>query len=426
MIRTATYRMAIVAVLVLVVMASVAEGRLGPPVRVSEGAVFRSGDVAIARSGRQLVVWTGTSVGGRGAVRARVLDKNARPKAPMFQVSRSEVDGTPLYATGARAEPRGRRGEFLVVWSQGRPGAGGEVVWEQVARRFNEDGVPLSEEFVVASASDFEDIRGGEIVYSGRRREFLTTWQATDDGGTTQIYAAEIPGGGSEVAQSFRISARRSGDPNGSAFVAGDLLYDSRRDRYLVSWMGEYENPRDPVDLVALYARTLAADPSRRPGRVRKVSEDRVDPGTLSAVGAFNRSADEYVLVWNTRVGDDREVHVRRLRPDALPTGRDRELPRMELSLPVATDLQPDPGRKRYQLALLEDADEGERAESPTYVTRLGRRLRVGQLREISTATRSQGASLAYSRAKRRFFAAWAQGERSDDPEGTAVFVRSL
>lgn len=90
------------------------------------------------------------------------------PMGSAFQVNQE-----PLYIhLGPRTAVDASTGQFLVVWSDPRPG---EAEWQIEARAFTSTGVPLGDTFVVAGMTT-ADFRNPDVAFEPQSETFVVAW----------------------------------------------------------------------------------------------------------------------------------------------------------------------------------------------------------------------------------------------------------
>jgi hypothetical protein len=189
-------------------------------IAVNEFTVEDQDRPAIASSGSGdsfIAAWSSAGQDGdQGAIIARRYNRFALPLGPEFVVN--------TYTTGNQESPAigaDYFGDFVVVWS-GPDGAGGTDVF---ARRFAQDGTPLSGDFQVNTYT------------SGNQREarvhqsdhgFLVVWSSSpvaseppQDGDLGGIYAQLFDADGNPVGGEFRVNTTTVGDQRNPS-VSGD------------------------------------------------------------------------------------------------------------------------------------------------------------------------------------------------------------
>ena len=148
------------------------------------------------------------------------------------------------------------------------------------------------------------------IAYNSRNHEYLVTWSGDDQ----TLNAVEIRGQrinadtGQEIGTNdFQISQVRTNiDPEFRAFTS-DIVYNPNADEYLAVWAAYDLLSPDPTP-GGIYGQRLDANTGAPLG----TDDFRIDPPnttsgyltTLPAI-AYNSSADEYLVVWESNFSKD-------------------------------------------------------------------------------------------------------------------------
>jgi hypothetical protein len=389
---------------------------------------------ALTAHGRQLVTWLqATGDAGRDELWGRVVEADGRSMGQEFQISRAAAQGLPVTVGESMVAARGRRDEFLVVWTQR---IGNSAYRHLAARRLDGSGRPLSDEFAVASPDRFSRLGGPKLAYGARRREFLIVWRALDATRGSEaaevgdeIYGTRLPAGSSQTPPDFRLSSMGSGPNDQVGAVTPAVAYNSRRGDYLVAWEGGDESlNQNGIKQDAVFARTLPAAPRGRLGRTRRVSGFDSPPSVLLFPDvAFNRQTREYLTTWATPWSSRSRVYARRIHPDGRPYGGEAYVagarPLASAALP---DVEPAPDG-HYEFVFTGALDPDEDHDAAIYTRRLGPKLKRGRLRTVTS--RGEGAlatwpAITYSTAQARFRAVWL--EEVERPYNYEVFTRGL
>jgi len=332
-----------------------------------------------------------------------------------FEISRPRLDGEPVNAVAPAVAPRGRRNEFLVVWTQDDLADNGGERSEVYGRRIAASGVPLSEPFVVAARDRFDQVGSAAVAYGGARREFVVVWSGASTSGGSAIHGARVPGGTSRVGEAFGVSPPRFGDTSDFGPNDPTIAYDSRAGYYLVGWEGR--TAELPSGRTEVYVRLLKRAPNQL-GRTRRVSGFTTAGRLLLRPDlAYNRRADEYVLAWSPGEGDEQNIFARRIGPAGRPRGPETEI---GIDTGWAPDIAVAPDG-HYLLAFQHGVDT-----TSVHRRRIGRQLTAGRLRQVSTTAPAGLPSVAYSKAADRFVAVWLQAVPPDQDQNYEAFARQL
>jgi hypothetical protein len=163
-----------------------------------------SPDVAFDDAGSFIVVWQ--SGGSKGSddsgdsIQARRFDEDGTPLDEDFQVNN--------YTTESQRRPRvsvDSSGSFVVVWDS--YGAYGDASWESIqARRFSRDGQPVSDQWQVNTLTT--EAQAGPAIAADAFGNFVVAWESFVSGGTD--------------TQPYSIQARRYDGLFRDGFEAGD------------------------------------------------------------------------------------------------------------------------------------------------------------------------------------------------------------
>jgi hypothetical protein len=405
-----------------------AEPAMGP-VEVSSGErrpIWSAPQTAAINSGRQLVVWLEAEAHDTPRqVWGRAIGRDGLPLGSEFPISRAVIDGKAVSAESPTVAARGRRGEFLVVWSQR---IGDEDNRNLVARRLDTRGGRVSGEFAVTGKGDFASASGPSIAYGARRDEFVIAWAALPPevgSGPTEVghevHVARLRGGRSGTPRSVRISSMGAGPKDEYGGVGPAIAYNPGRRDYLVVWDGEAPE----LGRRSLFARTLPARSKGDLGRVREVSRGQY------ADLAFNRRAGEYVVTGIVSHSAVQAVgYARRIRPNGAARGR---------VIRIAGDEFVDGGSDLYEVGPVDiearsgrgyrvvfDGRDFSSDRFEVFTRGLGRKLKRGRARLVAGGEQdvSAGSSaLAVMSRNRQFRVVWT--ERHEDGS-RSVLIRGL
>lgn len=176
---------------------------VGDPFQVNS---YTTGDqdaaaVAVGATGRFAVVWN-----SQGQISGRVYDESGDPATDEFQVNQSPI------AVRRFSDQSGRRpqvpevssakvgadpsGNFVVTWRA----ANGVIT----ARRFNENGVPLDDEFEVSTDTGY-GVRQPNVSV-GPSGSFTIVWAQINNGGGGEVSAQRYGPAGEAQGDNFQIS----------------------------------------------------------------------------------------------------------------------------------------------------------------------------------------------------------------------------
>lgn len=207
----------------------------------------RNAAVGIDASGRFVVAWESGGYrdpadGDLAGIFARRFDAAGVPFGAEFQVNTFTADDqtNPAIAVGPG-------GGFVVVWQSGGyyddgPDGSRESI---VARRFDANGVPQGDEFVVNTFTP-DNQRVPAVALDGTGN-FVVSWQTgsygptTPDGNVTSVAARHFTADGAPLGDEFQVNTYTTGD-QGSPAVTADAT-----GRFVITWNsgGYYGPPQD-------------------------------------------------------------------------------------------------------------------------------------------------------------------------------------
>jgi WD40 repeat protein/serine/threonine protein kinase len=138
-----------------------------------------------------------------------------------------------LIAAGPPSQPSAAmdaQGNFVVTWqcSSRRDGSG----WAVVARRYNAQGEPLADEFVVNTFR--KDSQQFPSVAMNSRGDFLIAWQsAAQDGNGLGVFAQRFDAHGNAVGEEFQVNQHTAGDQKWPNVALDD------QSRFLITWISK-------------------------------------------------------------------------------------------------------------------------------------------------------------------------------------------
>ena len=187
--------------------AQLTEVPLGPDqiVNTSPATANWYPEITTLTNGDYVVVWwhhSGSTIQDNDGIRARIFAPDGTPNGPDFQINTVELNGQELPAVSAL-----ENGGFVVVWdddSQRQPDAsGGRVVFKV----FDDDGVAISQEILVANVYADSSFRKG--ITGLQNGNFVVSWtDPTGPSGTTpsKLYAQIYGPTGNTVGGTITIS----------------------------------------------------------------------------------------------------------------------------------------------------------------------------------------------------------------------------
>jgi hypothetical protein len=201
------------------------------------------------------------------------------------------------------------RQEYLVVWYNDRPGND-----DIRAQRVSKQGKLVGGPFYI-SAGPGADRRDPSVAYNSRDRQYLVVWEQVDQSwGYQRIKGRRV----SETGQVL--------DGNDILFVDGSnlstpsdpvLTYASTSEKYLLVW-DQIFHPSPVSDFIMTQALNRNGSPA---GGEIPIAEAVGGGGVGSPDVAYNRSRNEYLVVWQHRVpgGADFDIRARRVQGNGTP-----------------------------------------------------------------------------------------------------------
>jgi Bacterial Ig domain len=300
------------------------------------------------------VLKRGGPQGGLDDIYGQLIDANGNPVGAAFRISPTSQDSDEFNPPTVVYNPD--LNEFLVVWDQGeevfaqRVSAGGAVIGP-VAPQISQAGVPPSEDIETqdiawshdggrylviwkgnpdstghifgqfvnadgtpAGATDFDfvgssDVRVDDAIglaYNATDKQFMMVARAKSAANEYEIYGQRVDLSGAQIgADDVRIS--HMGPDGDASYVVQppDVVWNSRRDQFLVSWTGADNTPPLVKGEVEVFGQLLGADGSFIGSRIR-ISDMGPDGDTNYAAFRarliYNPNADQYLATWH---GDD-------------------------------------------------------------------------------------------------------------------------
>ena len=176
---------------------------LGPQVRASEPNTdptdrVQAVDAALFPDRSLVIVWTGGADGSLYYdVYARFFDKNGNPSGDQFKVNQ-EIEA---YQNDAQVAIDGQN-NIIVVWRSGHLDSG-----DIFARRFSDDGTPLTDDFLVNSSTEGWQI--APTVAAGPDSEFSVIWDSRRQFlGDWDVYMRRFGPTGTPVGGDIKVNPR--------------------------------------------------------------------------------------------------------------------------------------------------------------------------------------------------------------------------
>ncbi len=180
--------------------------------------------VAMNANGKFVVIWRSHASDGRsGGVYARRYDAGGVPVSDEFKINTTDVDAdswTPAVAMDAS-------GGFVVAWVAAR---GGGIDTDIVARRFNDQGTPVTEEFAVSVSPDAaQSLPALSMNASGAFVVVWAAWYGNEIHGRSYATGRVFDANGTPKTDEFRVNGEAQED-------WPDVAMDDSG-RFVVSWV---------------------------------------------------------------------------------------------------------------------------------------------------------------------------------------------
>jgi hypothetical protein len=262
--------------------------------------------------------------------------KAGEPIGGSFNISNQTV-----YAIGPAVAYNPDREEYLVVWTNDRPGND-----DIQAQRVSKAGRLVGPAFYISGGAGVERSHP-DVTYNSQRGEYLVVWEHNPS--APEIHARPVAGLGGVTGSEETIASAGPIAPYHPV-----VAYASTSDKYLVVW---YE---EGGGFTHVWGQVLHSDGSLS-GSDFVISKD---PGTQPRINpdvAYNRSRNEYLVVWQqldpTSMNPDYDIYGRRVQGNGTPLfPQSIEIRRAggDQSSPAVAGIPTEPGQGQY-LVVMED-----------------------------------------------------------------------
>jgi hypothetical protein len=252
---------------------------------------FQRRPKAALKPGGVAVIWESSVDGMNSAsVQGRLLTRRGKPAGDEFRVDAGQT--SEVWNTALAANPGG---DLLAAWET--TDADGPGV---AARLFDQDGRPLTAEFVVNARTAGRQRR--PAVLATRTGDFLVAWQGFQDNTFHGIYGQLLSRIGARIGGEVQIG---HGTSNVQVAPTLALLHSGGIVAAWMDWVSTWP--------VGVYAVTL--DSTGHPvGAEVLISEERIYPQYRFSVAAGGNG--EVVATWEGRIARSRAIAARRLLAD--------------------------------------------------------------------------------------------------------------
>jgi hypothetical protein len=218
----------------------------------------------------------------------RRVRANGTPVRANFRISGPNAikhEGNPVVAWNEADN------EYLVVWEDGRNAStrGSDIY----GRRVDADGARLGGDFRISGPKATWDDFNPVVAWNRTANEYLLVWTDTRNASTrgADIYGRRVRASGARIGGDFRISGPNAIFDDMSAAVA----WNRTANEYLVVWTDQRDFHTRGSDI---YGRLLDAGGATMGGDFR-INGANTQIGAWSPAVAWNRTANEYLVVWS-------------------------------------------------------------------------------------------------------------------------------
>jgi hypothetical protein len=240
--------------------------------------------VAMTGSGAVVVTWVSRTGDGSGeGVYAQRYDGSGAPQGSEFRINTQTI--------GAQRFPDAAidaAGNFVITW-ESQIGDGSD--YGIFARRFDADGIPRGDEFLVNSYTTGEQLR--PTIAADAQGNFVIAWESRDqDGYTMGVYAQRYGVDGAPRGAEFRVNAYTlfsQASASAAMTSAGE---------FVIAWV---DGSRDGGNGPGVYAQRFNA------AGLRQGDEFRVNTYTTNSQYAADAAIDDegdFVVTWTSRGQD--------------------------------------------------------------------------------------------------------------------------
>ncbi len=187
-----------------------------------------------------------------------------------------------------------QRNEYLVVWYNDR--AGNDDIR---AQRVRSDGKLIGGPFYIAATNG--ERRYPDVAYNSVHDQYFVVWEFVDSSGFHGIHGRRVSGSG-QVLDSNDIIIQSDSSLSTPAKPA--IAYASTADRYLIAW-AETWHPSPMSHYI--YGRRYKSD-GTADGNAIQIKATIGNTVLQEADLAYNRHANRFLVVWQTKNGAVREI----------------------------------------------------------------------------------------------------------------------
>jgi hypothetical protein len=236
--------------------------------------------VAMDKEGNFIITWSGLGPGDDNGIFARRFNSDGIPQGNEFLVN-TYTEANQMYPAVASDND----GNFIITWS----GHGSEDEYGVFARRYNSNGIPQGDQFPVNSFTT--DSQDSPRVALGESGNFVIIWTSQHNNFQPDIYARRFNSDGEPEGNEFLVSLNNT---NGQYYPK--IAMDNK-ENFAVTWVSNYIDPSNYDVYVRRFDSTGSGIGSEF--RVNVYTESAQDVTSI----AMDDSGD-FVVAW-TSYGQD-------------------------------------------------------------------------------------------------------------------------
>jgi len=193
-------------------------------------------------------------------------------------------------------------GNFTVCWDDNR-----NDYHDVYARRYSNDGTPLSGDFIVNTDST-NTIQDNSVIAGDENGNFVICWEDHRFGSNGEIFAQSYLNDGTPVDENFKVN-----DDEGSENQQWPSIAKDNADNFIIAWAD------DRKEYTGIYAQRFTNDGTAL-GTNFKVNDDTLFnyPMNPSVDISFDGS---FVIAWADYRQENSEIYVQRYTADGTPIG---------------------------------------------------------------------------------------------------------
>lgn len=314
-------------------------------------------------------------------------------------IDESETEVNPAVAYSSDRE------EYLVVWYNDRPGND-----DIRAQRVSKDGTLVGGAFYISAGSG-ADRRYPDVAYNSKNNQYLVVWEHYESASGYSIHARRVSGTG-QVLDSMDIVVR---GPGYNLYTPAEpaVAYAYTSDKYLVVWQETWHPTPISKNIEGqVVSSSGSLESSATISQDTGNGDYRDEPDV-----AYNRSRNEYLVVWQQRdhTVNEYDIYARRVQGNGTPMSPasiaiDTD-PADQLN-PAAAAIPTEPN-KGYYLVVYEDHTNA--GDADIYARKVkGEGTTDGNLFHISRPNEDQShPAVAGNESNQQYLVAWTHEDYS-------------